>query len=300
MKLVSNENIKVKGLLFLSNFQNERFDASEQFSLVEYNAIFPLKEFWKRIILIFTHYYGDPDGDSKEEIKERADKNLGELMDVIMNKTKDVSEKISYNQLNRQYINIYAKIKNKSQIKSNQEIKQKLLLEITNYIKFSPMFTKLKILNFEKCELKPGDEYIYDCDYYMYCDSNDKLIHEDFKIINKYKKTKNMKIEQKINLKIENCEINTQGNLVKKTKKKEGFMDICKKYTGEGLTILSIIGSICSGIFFQPALPFCIASIIGSSAYLYNEKHREEPNQTDNFMLNQNTIDSIYRYLSEY
>jgi hypothetical protein len=223
MQLVSNENIRVKGLLFLSNFQNERFDASEQFSLVEYNAIFPLKEFWKRIIIIFTHYYGDPDGDSKEEIQERADKNLKELLNVIMNKTKDISEKISYNNLNKQYINIYSKIKNKSQIKSNQEIKQKLLLEIVNFCKLSPMFTKLKILNFEKCELKPGDEYIYDCDYYMYFDNNDKLIREDFKLKNKYKKSKNTKIEQKINLNIENCEINAQGYLVKKTKKKRRY-----------------------------------------------------------------------------
>ena len=299
MRLVSNEDIKIKGLLFLSNFQNERFDASEQFSLVEYNAIFPLKEFWKRIILIFTHYYGDPDGDSKEEIQERADKNLAELLDVIMNKTKDVSEKISYNKLNKQYINIYAKIKNASQIKSNQTIKQKLLLEIANYSKLTPMFTKLKILNFEKYELKPGDEYIYDCDYYMYFDSNDKLIHEDFKIKNKYKKSKNMKKEQKINLNVENCEINSQGNLVKKTKKKEGILDIFKKYKGEGLTVLSIIGSICSGIFCLPALPFCLTSAIGSATYLYNEKYREGSNQTNNFMLNQTMIDSINQFLLE-
>ena len=31
-----------------------------------------MKDFWERIILIFTHYYGDPDGDSKEEIQERS------------------------------------------------------------------------------------------------------------------------------------------------------------------------------------------------------------------------------------
>ena len=67
MKIISKEKIKIKGILFLSNFQNERFDASEQDTLIQYNAIFPLKDFWKRVILIFTNYYGDPEGDSKEE-----------------------------------------------------------------------------------------------------------------------------------------------------------------------------------------------------------------------------------------
>ncbi len=62
-KLISNEKIKIKGILFLSNFQNERFDFSEQKTLIEYNALFPMKDFWNRIILIFTHYYGDPNGD---------------------------------------------------------------------------------------------------------------------------------------------------------------------------------------------------------------------------------------------
>ena len=57
----------MKGILFLSNFRGERFDASEQDPLIQYNAIFLLKDFWKRVILIFTHYYRDPEGDSKEE-----------------------------------------------------------------------------------------------------------------------------------------------------------------------------------------------------------------------------------------
>ena len=41
-------------------------------SLLSYNALFQLKNFWERIIVLFTHYYGDPNGDIKEEIKERA------------------------------------------------------------------------------------------------------------------------------------------------------------------------------------------------------------------------------------
>lgn len=48
------------------------FNIVEKMSLFSYNALFQLKNFWERIILLFTHYYGDPNGDIKEEIKERA------------------------------------------------------------------------------------------------------------------------------------------------------------------------------------------------------------------------------------
>lgn len=45
MSLISKENIKIKGLLFLTNFQSERLDASEQKTLMDYIKMFPLKDF---------------------------------------------------------------------------------------------------------------------------------------------------------------------------------------------------------------------------------------------------------------
>jgi hypothetical protein len=136
MKLISEQNIIIKGLLFLSNFQNERFDASEQNSLIEYNAIFPLKEFWERIILVFTHYYGDPDGDTKEEIRERSSVYLTEICHKIMNKIKEVSNPVNFLQLKRKYINIYSKAKNEKQINNNVLIKN----EIISKLLFSSFF----------------------------------------------------------------------------------------------------------------------------------------------------------------
>ena len=49
-----------------------------------------MKEFWKRLILVFTHYYGDPEGDSKEEIKERSTKCFTQIIETIMEKVKNV------------------------------------------------------------------------------------------------------------------------------------------------------------------------------------------------------------------
>lgn len=70
MALISNENIKIKGLLYLSNFQSVRLDESEQSTLIDYIKMFPLKDFRKRIIFVFTHYFGDLNSYTKKEIKE--------------------------------------------------------------------------------------------------------------------------------------------------------------------------------------------------------------------------------------
>ena len=50
---IQEENIKIKGIIFLVNFQEERFDLSEQEALINYNRIFPLKNFWKHIFIVF-------------------------------------------------------------------------------------------------------------------------------------------------------------------------------------------------------------------------------------------------------
>lgn len=121
--------------------QNERFDFSEQNTLIEYNGIFPMKDFWRRIILIFTHYYGDPEGDTKEEIEERSLECFIQIIKRIMEKIKNVFDPEEFQDLNRKYINIYSKAKNDKQIKSNLPIRNNLLLKIYKYIKYSPMFS---------------------------------------------------------------------------------------------------------------------------------------------------------------
>ena len=299
IKLVSEKNIKIKGLLFLSNFQNERFDSSEQLSLIEYNAIFPLKEFWKRITLIFTHYYEDPNGDSKEEIQERAEKNLSEIFKVIMNKIKNVSEPIKYTKLNKKYVNIYSRAKKKVQIENNIKIRNMIIEDIRKYSKLTPMFTKVQIYKFEKCELQINDKNLYDCEFYVYLDANNKVVFEDFKIIKTYPKNKDLIREKKISLNFENCEINEQGNLVKKTTTKENFMKLLNEYKGEGLSVISVIGTILSGIFFLPALPICLASFVGGT-YLMNEKEEEKKNKSiksNKTILDKKKIEEIKKYL---
>ena len=297
MKLISEQNIIIKGLLFLSNFQNERFDASEQTSLIEYNAIFPLKEFWERIILIFTHYYGDPDGDSKEEIRERSSVYLTQICRKIMNKIKEVSNPIDFLQLKRKYINIYSKAKNEKQINNNILIKKEIIKEISQFIELKPMFSKLQIIQFEKYEMQKNDKYLYDCDFYIYLDSNEKVVHKEFNIKKKYPKTKEIEKNQKVLLNIEDCKLNENGILIKRTTKKEGIEEIFENYKGKiggGITILSLIGAICSGIFFLPTLPISLLSMYGGTVMWNNDrKEKNKQKKKENEILLKEKIDDL-------
>ena len=58
-KAISDEKIHIKGILFLINFQNKRFDVAEQEALLNYNTLFLLKNFWKCIVIVYSHFFAD-------------------------------------------------------------------------------------------------------------------------------------------------------------------------------------------------------------------------------------------------
>ena len=250
---ISEKNIKIKGLLFLSNFQNERFDASEQLSFIKYNSIFPLKDFWKHMVIIFTHYYGDPDGESKEQIQSRSKETFSIIIRNIMEKTKGVSEPIDFDKITKKYINIYSNPKKENQLRNNEIIRQNLIYEIMKLIKLEPMYTKLYILHIYNHEFNENDENIYNCDLYLYYNANDKIINKKLVKIKNFKKYKGFENDQKIILNTCISEINKNGNLSLKKNKEETFskilniLNIDPKTTGlEGkqFTFFSIIQKI--------------------------------------------------------
>ena len=107
-KAISDENIHIKGILFLVNFQNKRFDADEQEALLNYNTLFPLKNFWKSLVVVYTHFYSDPNEDEdEEEMKTQRSISNGEIFEKMMEKVKGVSDVISYNDLKKKYFNSY-------------------------------------------------------------------------------------------------------------------------------------------------------------------------------------------------
>ena len=108
---ISKEKIHIKGMLFLVNFQEERFDGSEQEALLNYNKIFPLKKFWEHLVVIFTHWFPDPNGDSLEEMIESRNESNGKLFKNLMEKVKDVSNVIDYKNLKFKYFNSYCPVR---------------------------------------------------------------------------------------------------------------------------------------------------------------------------------------------
>ena len=273
IKLISKKKIKVKGLLFLSNFQNERFDASEQMSLIEYNSLFPLKDFWNHLIIIFTHYYGDPDGDSKEEIKEKSHKILSQLFITIMNKVKDISDPVNFENLNRQYINIFSRPKNERQIKNNKEVRNQLMLEIEKYIDLSPMFNKIQVLHLRQYEPKLNSKYNYDCDVTLYLDINENIINKNINILNT--NSNNNKKESLMYIDFEECIMDQEGNLVKKGSGNESFIN--KYKIGPSMAVISILGGIVSAWWvLWPALSICAIGLIAS--YIINKSSKNRNN----------------------
>jgi len=306
MKLISIENIKVKGLLFLSNFQCERFDGSEQRAMIDYHKMFPLNDFWKRIIFIFTHYYGDPNSCSKEEIKENNNIYKAQIFKRLMIKTKNVSTPIKFSDLNFKYINVFARNLNEKRVKNNLKVRKEILEEIIKYTKLNPMFNKLEIFNFENFEIEQNSQFLYNCDLYIYLDYKGKIIHQEFHILKRIPKNKNIiNKEQKVQLNTEMCEMDEEGNLIKRTTKKEGIEEIFNNYKGEiggSLTVISLVGAIISGFFFLPALPISLTSMAGG-IFLWNKNRvekKEEQRRTEQIMMEKKIIELIKLELNNF
>ena len=296
VKTISIQKIKIKGLLFLTNFQNERFDASEQISLIEYNSIFPLQDFWKHLIIVFTHYYGDPDGDSKEEIQQRSKKVLSHIISTIMNKVKNISDPISFEELNSQYINIYSRPRNDNHLKNNKEIRKCLISEIEKYIDLNPMFNKIQIFHFEKYEIMPNDKFIYDFDLFLYLDVNENKVSTK---ISNFKKDINnsKKDEQKIELYTEECKINDDGNLVKISSKNRNSAKH-KIWNIFGISFLA--GGFAACFFYWPIGIICCLG--GGLAIFFNNKKNQNKGDIVNInriIEEQNLNEDIRKYSIE-
>lgn len=158
-EIIQNENIKIKGIIFLINFQMERFDLSEQEALINYNRIFPLKNFWKHIFIVFTHYFADPDGDTEEEMKKIKDKSNRKIIGQIMDKVKHVSDVINYNDLTTKYFNSYCPVKNDKQRAKNKKNKKELEVILDQICQKEPLFSNIEIATYENFPYEENNKY---------------------------------------------------------------------------------------------------------------------------------------------
>ena len=255
-EVISKENIRLKGILFLVNFQNERFDSDEQRALLRYNELFPLRRFWKNIIIIFTHNFGDPDGDSKEEMKAQRDISNGIIFSKIMDKVKNVSDVIKYNELKIKYFNSYSPTKTDKQVEKNIIVRDELEKELNLLCETEPLFSQIEIIhakNQKYKDEKTGKKYIVEYKIYGFFDLNgNKPLYEKKKIISQ----KEIESDEEnlpapdINVEVIKAKKDSEDNLNLETQKGDKNNSIYLKYKGTktGLGIGSVGGAILGGI----------------------------------------------------
>ena len=156
---ISAEKIQIKGIIFLVNFQEERFDKTEQEALINYNKSFPLKNFWKNIVIIFTHYYPDPDGDSVEEMKRIKDESNRKILGKIMDKVKNVSDVIDYKDLITKYFNSYSPVKKEKQRERNEKNKEELEIILNEISNKEPLLSKIEIFTKKNYVYSENNKY---------------------------------------------------------------------------------------------------------------------------------------------
>ena len=83
------------------------------------------------IVLIFIHYYGDPDCYTKEEMKKKSVSNLSLIFEK---KVINVSNPVKFFQLKRIYVN-NSKLKNKKKEANNNKYIKQIINEIFNLTK---------------------------------------------------------------------------------------------------------------------------------------------------------------------
>ena len=197
---INKENIHIKGILFLVNFQNERFDSDEQEALLKYNQLFPLKRFWKNIVVIFTHHFADPDGDSEIEMKQARDKSNGDIFSNLMNKVKDVSDVINYKDLNTKYFNSYSPVKTDKQKLKNIKVRDELEVELNKLILYPALFSKIEIIRVSNYKIEDktnNKKFLAEIEVIGFFDLNNTPLNEKINILKKrevseeeFKKTK--------------------------------------------------------------------------------------------------------------
>lgn len=195
-KILSDEKIHIKGILFLVNFQSERFDASEQDALLNYNKIFPLKNFWKHMTIIYTHYYVDPYGDfDEEEIKKLRNESNKIIFCNIMEKIKNVSNVIPYEELKKKYFNSFSEAKKEIQKKMNDKNRIELEELISELCEADPLFCQIEIKHIKNHKWEEnGKKYFGEVEIIGFFDLNNEPIKERTNIISKEEVKENINL----------------------------------------------------------------------------------------------------------
>jgi len=187
-RLVNKEGINIKGIFFFMNFQVSKIDESDQNALMKYCETFPVKSFWKHVMIIFSHYYGDGDNDKEDKKKEREQTDAKILIRVI-NKTKKICGKIiNYDEIITKYFNCHSKIKSEKQKQDNINIKKEILCEMNKFCLLDPLISRIEIFSLNNIPIQENNKtYLVNIEKKGFFDLKENPIKEEEKIISKVK-----------------------------------------------------------------------------------------------------------------
>ena len=139
-KFLTTNNIQIKGIILMFNFQDPRFSECHRKGLQKIVNLIPLQNFWDYIIIIFTRYYNDGD---EEELIEQKNKRLNEFkneFDVLIsafNRAKG-TKIIPFSDIKTIFVNLKIKKTKKHQL-------NEIISTFKRASKFEPLFHKVKI-----------------------------------------------------------------------------------------------------------------------------------------------------------
>lgn len=185
LKFIQKENIQIKGIFYLIHFQNEKLDSIDKDILMKTVEIFPLKNFWEKLIIIYTHYFSDPEGDDIKEMKEN--RNPKKYVINIMEKVKEDCDIIDFDKINIKYLNNYWPIRKdkKNQIIKNEQNRNELEILIENLLQKEALFWKIEIIKKNSIILKEKDKnYNAEESLVKYYGINNNLLKEKIFFMN--------------------------------------------------------------------------------------------------------------------
>jgi GTP-binding protein EngB required for normal cell division len=81
------QNPRIKGIIILLKFTDNRITGSVKQSLKAFANMFPMNDFWSHVVFILSHFYANTQ-DEKQKRKEKLVRNYKKEIKEIMNQTK--------------------------------------------------------------------------------------------------------------------------------------------------------------------------------------------------------------------
>lgn len=139
-KFLTSDNIQIKGIILMFNFQDPRFSECHSKGLQKIVKLIPLQDFWDYVTIIFTRYYNDGDEEELEEQKNKRLNEFREKFDVLIsafNKAKG-TKIVSFSHINKIFVNLKIKKTKKHQLND-------IISTFKNLSKLEPLYHKVKI-----------------------------------------------------------------------------------------------------------------------------------------------------------